>query len=192
MCCIFRPARKWRFSPPTRMSRVEATPHHLTLSADDYARLDTNMQMNPPVRGPDHRDAIWAAANGRGRRAWFGPRATYARGEGQALSREPFGHDGRADAGAGDARPRQRRPARLRRLAISPGRRGSTASSARAASRPVRCRFHPRRHASGGRRSGNSWIASRSRWTPFDGKERDRLAGRDDRSRPRGDVGGKL
>jgi dihydroorotase len=37
----------------------EATPHHLTLSAEDYARLSTKMQMNPPVRGREHRDAIW-------------------------------------------------------------------------------------------------------------------------------------
>jgi len=37
----------------------EATPHHLTLSAEDYARLSTKLQMNPPVRGREHRDAIW-------------------------------------------------------------------------------------------------------------------------------------
>ena len=37
----------------------EATPHHLTLSAEDYPRLKTKMQMNPPVRAPEHRDAIW-------------------------------------------------------------------------------------------------------------------------------------
>ena len=32
------------------IASVEATPHHLTLSADDYARLGTLLQMNPPVR----------------------------------------------------------------------------------------------------------------------------------------------
>lgn len=37
----------------------EATPHHLTLSADDYARLGTLIQMNPPVRDARHRDGIW-------------------------------------------------------------------------------------------------------------------------------------
>jgi dihydroorotase len=37
----------------------EATPHHLTLGAEDYARLGTKLQMNPPVRGREHRDAIW-------------------------------------------------------------------------------------------------------------------------------------
>ena len=41
------------------VATCEATPHHLTLSADDYARLGTKLQMNPPVRGPEHRDGIW-------------------------------------------------------------------------------------------------------------------------------------
>jgi len=37
----------------------EATPHHLTLSAEDYARLGTKLQMNPPVRDVRHRDGVW-------------------------------------------------------------------------------------------------------------------------------------
>lgn len=38
----------------------EATPHHLTLVApDDYVRLGTRVQMNPPVRDASHRDGIW-------------------------------------------------------------------------------------------------------------------------------------
>jgi dihydroorotase len=41
------------------VASCEATPHHLTLSAEDYPRLGTKMQMNPPVRSPDHREAIW-------------------------------------------------------------------------------------------------------------------------------------
>src|SRR4029079_1087909 len=32
------------------VASCEATPHHLTLSADDYARLGTLLQMKPPVR----------------------------------------------------------------------------------------------------------------------------------------------
>jgi dihydroorotase len=43
------------------IASVEVTPHHLTLSADDYARLGTRLQMNPPVRGAEHRAALWAA-----------------------------------------------------------------------------------------------------------------------------------
>ena len=41
------------------VATCEATPHHLTMSADDYARLGTLLQMNPPVRAARHRDGIW-------------------------------------------------------------------------------------------------------------------------------------
>ncbi len=37
----------------------EATPHHLTMSDADYARLGTLLQMNPPVRSDAHRRGIW-------------------------------------------------------------------------------------------------------------------------------------
>jgi dihydroorotase len=41
---------------------AEATPHHLTLDGDEaYKRLGTYVQMNPPVRGIAHRDAIFEA-----------------------------------------------------------------------------------------------------------------------------------
>jgi dihydroorotase len=41
------------------IASVEVTPHHLTLSADDYALLGTKIQMNPPVRDKSHREKIW-------------------------------------------------------------------------------------------------------------------------------------
>lgn len=41
------------------VATVESTPHHLTLTADDYARLGTLIQMNPPVRDSRHRDGVW-------------------------------------------------------------------------------------------------------------------------------------
>ncbi|RUU81657.1 MAG: dihydroorotase [Mesorhizobium sp.] len=41
------------------VATCEATPHHLTLSADDYLRLGTLIQMNPPVRAARHRDGVW-------------------------------------------------------------------------------------------------------------------------------------
>lgn len=41
------------------VATAEATPHHLTLTADDYATLGTLIQMNPPVRAAHHRDGIW-------------------------------------------------------------------------------------------------------------------------------------
>ena len=44
------------------VATCEATPHHLTFDGDEaYARLGTYVQMNPPVRGAIHRDAIFAA-----------------------------------------------------------------------------------------------------------------------------------
>ncbi len=42
------------------VASVEVTPHHLTLSADDYAHLGTKLQMNPPVRDKAHREGVWA------------------------------------------------------------------------------------------------------------------------------------
>jgi dihydroorotase len=41
------------------IASVEVTPHHLTLSADEYATLGTKIQMNPPVRDKSHRENIW-------------------------------------------------------------------------------------------------------------------------------------
>lgn len=41
------------------VASVEVTPHHLTLSADDYPRLGTRMQMNPPVRDAANRERLW-------------------------------------------------------------------------------------------------------------------------------------
>jgi len=41
------------------VATCEATPHHLTLAADDYARLGNLIQMNPPVREARHRDGVW-------------------------------------------------------------------------------------------------------------------------------------
>jgi dihydroorotase len=41
------------------VATCEATPHHLTLNSEDYARLGTKLQMNPPVRALQHREAIW-------------------------------------------------------------------------------------------------------------------------------------
>ena len=43
------------------VATVEVTPHHLTLSSDDYATLGNKLQMNPPVRDVRHRDALWKA-----------------------------------------------------------------------------------------------------------------------------------
>ena len=60
MCCTSRPPRRSFSSQQHKdVATCEATPHHLTLSADDYARLGTLIQMNPPVRDARHRDGVW-------------------------------------------------------------------------------------------------------------------------------------
>ena len=40
---------------------AETTPHHLFLDTADYATLGTRAQMNPPLRNPEHHEALWAA-----------------------------------------------------------------------------------------------------------------------------------
>jgi dihydroorotase len=41
------------------IASVEVTPQHLTLSAEDYPRLGSKMQMNPPVRDSRQRERLW-------------------------------------------------------------------------------------------------------------------------------------
>lgn len=38
----------------------EVAPHHLFLSTEDYEALGTKGKMNPPLRTPDHCEALWA------------------------------------------------------------------------------------------------------------------------------------
>ncbi len=41
------------------VATCEATPHHLTLSSDDYGVLGNLIQMNPPIRSAKHRKGVW-------------------------------------------------------------------------------------------------------------------------------------
>jgi dihydroorotase len=41
---------------------ADVTPHHLTFSAEDLQDYDTNLRVNPPLRTPEDRDALSAAA----------------------------------------------------------------------------------------------------------------------------------
>ena len=45
------------------VATVEVLPNHLVFTSEDYARLGSLLQMNPPVREPHHRKVIWAALN---------------------------------------------------------------------------------------------------------------------------------
>lgn len=40
---------------------AEATPHHLFLTVHDYAKWGCFVQMNPPLRDPEDREALWEA-----------------------------------------------------------------------------------------------------------------------------------
>ncbi|WP_455474504.1 dihydroorotase [Bartonella sp. B30(2025)] len=41
------------------IATIEVTQHHLTLTADDYQKLGTLIQMNPPIRTSHHCKALW-------------------------------------------------------------------------------------------------------------------------------------
>ena len=43
------------------IATVEVTPHHLSFALEDYQRLGTLIQMNPPVREAHHRLGVWRA-----------------------------------------------------------------------------------------------------------------------------------
>jgi dihydroorotase len=45
------------------VATVEVLANHLVFTSEDYARLGTLLQMNPPIREPQHRKGIWAALN---------------------------------------------------------------------------------------------------------------------------------
>jgi dihydroorotase len=49
----------WLLAQHKDLASVEVTPHHLTMTSDDYGRIGTLAQMNPPVRDASHRDGIW-------------------------------------------------------------------------------------------------------------------------------------
>ncbi len=83
------------------VATVEVTPHHLTLSSDDYPRLGTLLQMNPPVRSKDHQRAIWQAlAVRRGGYPGLRPCAPHAGRKSQALSRFALRHARRPNPGS--------------------------------------------------------------------------------------------
>jgi dihydroorotase len=45
------------------VATVEVLANHLVFTSEDYARLGSLIQMNPPIRDPHHRKGIWAALN---------------------------------------------------------------------------------------------------------------------------------
>ena len=100
MCCMFRRARRCRFSPTQRTSRRRDDAAASDAERREcYERLGTTLQMNPPIRDAEHRDALWRGLNRADRRHRLRPRAAHAGRKGEALSRYAFRHARRADAG---------------------------------------------------------------------------------------------
>ena len=95
------------------VATVELLVNHLTQWAPDvYDRLGGYGVMNPPIRDRRHYEAAWAAVRGRHRRHdRLRPRAACPRRQGAAVAGHRGRADRRADAGADDAGPRERRPA---------------------------------------------------------------------------------
>ena len=175
------------------VASCEATPHHLTLGAEDYARLGTKLQMNPPVRGPEHREGIW-------------------RGLAQGVV-DVLGSDHAPHTLEEKAKPYPESPSGMTGVQtlvpimldhVAAGRLTLERFVDLTSAGPARIfRIVGKGRIAAGydadftvvdlkRRETirDSWIASRCGWTPYDGKTRDRLAGRDDRARQAGDVGG--
>jgi hypothetical protein len=92
------------------VASCEATPHHLTLVAPEcYERLGTRAQMNPPVRSADHRAGIWRGIEQGIIDVLGSDHAPHTLEEkAKTYPASPSGMTG-ADAGAADARSRQRR-----------------------------------------------------------------------------------
>lgn len=52
--------RAVRQADPTLQLTCEVTPHHLFLTTMDYACCGARVKVNPPVRPPQHHEALWA------------------------------------------------------------------------------------------------------------------------------------
>ena len=139
------------------IASVEVTPHHLTFSADDYLRLGTLIQMNPPVRdaGASRRHLGGRRRRHRGH-SGLRPRAAHAGGKGALLSAVALRHARRADAGAGHARSCRQGPPVAAPLHGHDQRRSGAPLRHRRQGphrRRLRRRFHRRRPETAGRRS---------------------------------------
>ncbi len=95
------------------VASCEVTPHHLTMAAPEcYERLGTRAQMNPPVRDAEHRAGLWRGIEQGIVDILGSDHAPHTRRrEGEGLSGLALGHDRRADTGAADAGPCERREA---------------------------------------------------------------------------------
>ena len=176
------------------VASCEATPHHLTLSAEDYARLGTKLQMNPPVRGREHRDAIWRGLEQGVVDVLGSDHAPHTLEE----KAKPYPESPSGMTGVQTLVPIMLDHVNAGRLTLQrfvdltsagPQRLFGIVGKGRiAAGYDADFTIVDMKRSETIR---DSWIASRCGWTPYDGKTVDRLAGRNVRARPPRDVGGR-
>ena len=177
------------------VASCEATPHHLTLAAPEcYERLGTRAQMNPPVRVADHRDGIWRGIEQGIVDVLGSDHAPHTLEEkAKTYPASPSGMTGvqtlvpimldHVNAGrlslARFVDLTSAGPARLFNIACK----GRIAAGYDADFTVVDLKRSET--------ITDKWVASKAGWTPYDGVQRHRLAGRHLRARPPRDVAGR-
>lgn len=157
------------------VASVEVTPHHLTMAAPEcYERLGTLAQMNPPVRGERHRDALWAAIAGGVVDVLGSDHAPHTLEEKQ----KPYPDSPSGMTGVQTLVPLMLDHVAAGRLSLERFIDLTSAGPARLFSIACKGRIVEgydadftvvdlKRRAT----ITNGWIASRAQWTPYDGKE---------------------
>jgi dihydroorotase len=156
------------------VASVEVTPHHLTLTADDYRRLGTRLQMNPPVRDSRHRDGIWEGVADGTADILGSDHAPHTLAE----KAEPYPNSPSGMTGVQTLVPVMLDHVNAGRLSLLRFMDMTSAGPARLFGIAGKGRIAAgydadftivdmNRHAT----ITNEWIASRSQWTPYDGRE---------------------
>ncbi len=112
MCCTSTTADEIAYLAAHKdVASVELTPQHLTLAGPEaYERLKGYAQMNPPIRGEEHRAALWAGLASGVADVLGSDHAPHTSEEkARPYPASPSGMP-RADPAAGDADPRGRGP----------------------------------------------------------------------------------
>ncbi|MGE0230562.1 MAG: dihydroorotase [Flavobacteriaceae bacterium] len=156
------------------VASVEVTPNHLTMAAEEaYPRLGSKAQMNPPVRGERHRDALWRAVFDGTADILGSDHAPHTLEE----KAKPYPSSPSGMTGVQTLCPIMLDHVAAGRLSLERLVDMTSAGPARLFN--IACKG---RIANGydadltivdlkqSRAITNDWIASRSRWTPFDGK----------------------
>ena len=177
------------------VATCEATPSHLTLAAPDcYERLGTLAQLNPPIRDASHRDGIWQGLAQGVIDSIGSDHSPHTREE----KAHPYPKTHSGMTGVQTLVPIMLDHVNAGRLSLArfvdltsagPARIYGIARKGRiAAGYDADLTFVDLKRRE---TITDRWIASRAGWTPYDGIDRDRLAGGHLRPRPQGDVAGR-